>query len=292
VLRDSWRTASFSSMIAAGARAEQNQPPPIEERPDHDGRIADTPSDRFCLPAKTIRSTPTISSRSRVDRRRANACIGCTNSRISRTPPRGPKPSKSALHEHPIPVSASDALAANLPAMMARLLADTVATDLVPGMRLDAISTKRRMNELEFLFPAESLDFSSLRRVLTSRMASRTSRSEAGTLRGFVKGFIDLIVEHEGRFWIVDWKSNHLGDDTRRLRPRKRSTPPWPRMRITCRRSFIRSRCIVICACGCATTRSSGISAVICICSCAACDPVGAMVRGQRGCMWASHRWN
>ena len=35
---------------------------------------------------------------------------------------------------------------------------------------------------------------------------------EAGILRGFVKGFIDMIVEHGGRFWIIDWKSNHLGD--------------------------------------------------------------------------------
>jgi exodeoxyribonuclease V beta subunit len=35
---------------------------------------------------------------------------------------------------------------------------------------------------------------------------------EAGSLRGFVKGFIDMIVEHKGRFWIVDWKSNHLGE--------------------------------------------------------------------------------
>jgi exodeoxyribonuclease V beta subunit len=35
---------------------------------------------------------------------------------------------------------------------------------------------------------------------------------EPGVLRGFVKGFVDMIVEHDGRFWIVDWKSNHLGD--------------------------------------------------------------------------------
>jgi exodeoxyribonuclease V beta subunit len=114
------------------------------------------------------------------------------------------------LHEHPIPVAASDALATNLPAMMARLLADTVATGLVPGMRLDTVSTKRRLNELEFLFPAESLDFPSLRRVLVAHGFPDVAL-EAGTLRGFVKGFIDLIVEHEGRFWIVDWKSNHLG---------------------------------------------------------------------------------
>ncbi|MDZ7773848.1 MAG: UvrD-helicase domain-containing protein [Balneolaceae bacterium] len=29
---------------------------------------------------------------------------------------------------------------------------------------------------------------------------------------GFMKGFIDLTVRHEGRFYLVDYKSNHLGD--------------------------------------------------------------------------------
>ncbi len=31
-------------------------------------------------------------------------------------------------------------------------------------------------------------------------------------LRGFLKGFIDLVFEHEGRYFVLDWKSNHLGD--------------------------------------------------------------------------------
>ena len=30
-------------------------------------------------------------------------------------------------------------------------------------------------------------------------------------LAGYLKGFIDLVVEHGGRFYIIDWKSNHLG---------------------------------------------------------------------------------
>jgi exodeoxyribonuclease V beta subunit len=33
-----------------------------------------------------------------------------------------------------------------------------------------------------------------------------------GALEGYLRGFIDLVFEHEGRFHILDWKSNHLGD--------------------------------------------------------------------------------
>jgi len=215
VLRDSWRTASFSSMIAAGAREESNQPQPADERPDHDGRIdaiapvtpLETPSPvaPIQLDADDFLAFPRGPS--------AGECLHRMYELADFTKPATwPEAIKRALHEHPIPipVSASEALAANLPAVMARLLADTVATELVPGMRLDAIATKRRMNELEFLFPAESLDFAALRRVLVAHGFPDVAL-EAGSLRGFVKGFIDMIVEHEGRFWIVDWKSNHLG---------------------------------------------------------------------------------
>jgi len=210
VLRDSWRTASFSSMIAAGAREESNQTQPADERPDHDGLIdaitpIETPLPAAPIPldADDILAFPRGPS--------AGECLHRMYELADFTDQeKWPEAIERALHEHPIPVSASDPLSANLPAMMARLLADTVATELVPGMRLDTIPTKRRMNELEFLFPAQSLDFAALRRVLVAHGFPDVAL-EAGTLRGFVKGFIDLIVEHEGRFWIVDWKSNHLG---------------------------------------------------------------------------------
>ncbi|SOE59418.1 DNA helicase/exodeoxyribonuclease V, beta subunit [Burkholderia sp. D7] len=210
VLRDSWRTASFSSMIAAGAREESNQAPPADERPDHDGLIdAITASETTVLAASVQLAADDILAFPRGPS--AGECLHRMYELADFTDPATwPGAIERALHEHPIPVSAYDAPAADLPAMMARLLADTVATELVPGMRLDTIPTKRRMNELEFLFPAESLDFAVLRRVLVSHGFPDVAL-EAGTLRGFVKGFIDMIVEHEGRFWIVDWKSNHLG---------------------------------------------------------------------------------
>jgi exodeoxyribonuclease V beta subunit len=30
-------------------------------------------------------------------------------------------------------------------------------------------------------------------------------------LEGYLKGFIDLVFEHGGRYYVLDWKSNHLG---------------------------------------------------------------------------------
>lgn len=107
-------------------------------------------------------------------------------------------------------MEAEPELAKRLPAMMTRMLAEVVATELVPSMRLAAIDPGRRLNEMEFLFPAAALDFAALRALLVEHGYPDVAL-ESGTLAGFFKGFIDMIVEHDGRFWIVDWKSNHLG---------------------------------------------------------------------------------
>ena len=33
----------------------------------------------------------------------------------------------------------------------------------------------------------------------------------SGKLDGYLNGFIDLVFEHAGRYYLLDWKSNHLG---------------------------------------------------------------------------------
>lgn len=211
LLRDSWRMASFSSLIAAGARDESNQPPSADARPDHDELVdaidalqpaVAEPREKVPLADDDILAFPRGPA--------AGECLHRMYELADFTSPETwPKAIERALREHPTP--APEPLARHLPAMMARALADTVATELVPGMRLDTIAQKRRMNELEFLFPAAALDFAALRRLIVAHGFPDVAL-ETGTLRGFVKGFIDMIVEHEGRFWIVDWKSNHLGD--------------------------------------------------------------------------------
>jgi exodeoxyribonuclease V beta subunit len=100
-------------------------------------------------------------------------------------------------------------------------LAQMLATPLdESGLKLASIGARARVNELEFLFPVTS--------TLTPRVLGRCFRahgapaSDAGyvrrvetlsfeDLRGQLRGFIDLIFEHEGRFYLVDYKSNRLG---------------------------------------------------------------------------------
>jgi len=42
--------------------------------------------------------------------------------------------------------------------------------------------------------------------------AQHVARLRFAPLRGFLRGFIDLVAEHEGRYFILDYKSNRLGD--------------------------------------------------------------------------------
>ena len=42
--------------------------------------------------------------------------------------------------------------------------------------------------------------------------AEQLERLEFHPLSGYLKGYIDLVFEHEGRVYVVDYKTNHLGD--------------------------------------------------------------------------------
>ena len=77
----------------------------------------------------------------------------------------------------------------------------------------------RRLVELEFHFPVEGLD----RDRLAVRMVEHgyphpfARAGEAGTsgspqsIHGFLRGYVDLVVEHAGRWYVLDYKSNWLG---------------------------------------------------------------------------------
>ena len=82
--------------------------------------------------------------------------------------------------------------------------------ELHPGLQLRNVPFAARLTELEFHFPVRHLHAGALQSLLRAEIAGRL-RFEAR--RGLLKGFIDLIFESAGRFYIVDWKSNQLGGD-------------------------------------------------------------------------------
>jgi exodeoxyribonuclease V beta subunit len=98
------------------------------------------------------------------------------------------------------------------------LVQQVLATPLGPhGMRLGSLSRAQRLDELEFYYPLAQLQAPSLRRVLAGHgfaagaFNERIGRLEFAPVGGFMKGFIDLVFEQDGRFYLADYKSNWLG---------------------------------------------------------------------------------
>lgn len=69
--------------------------------------------------------------------------------------------------------------------------------------------------ELEFWFSADQVDTRELDRIVCIHLMPGVERPalERDTLNGMLKGFIDLAFAHQGRFYVLDWKSNYLGRD-------------------------------------------------------------------------------
>lgn len=81
------------------------------------------------------------------------------------------------------------------------------------SLRLEALS--RYQVEMEFWFASHRVDTRRLDALVSAYTLPGTPRPglDADTLNGMLKGFIDLVFEHEGRYYVADWKSNHLGPD-------------------------------------------------------------------------------
>jgi len=98
----------------------------------------------------------------------------------------------------------------------------TLAVPLDPArsdFTLSRVPPAERLNELEFYFPVNQLSPALLAGGLAgltdgSDLATRLERLNFRPMAGFVKGFIDLVFRFDGRFYIVDWKSNWLGART------------------------------------------------------------------------------
>jgi exodeoxyribonuclease V beta subunit len=98
-------------------------------------------------------------------------------------------------------------------------VSDVLCTPLdsdIKDLRLRNIRIKDRLNELEFEFPLKPVSPKGLQGLFEVGGLPKTFPESIGKLQfvptqGFMKGFIDLVFERRGRFYLVDWKSNFLG---------------------------------------------------------------------------------
>jgi exodeoxyribonuclease V beta subunit len=99
--------------------------------------------------------------------------------------------------------------------MVQRLLATPL--DATQSLSLQQIPCHRRLNEMAFYYPVAELTDEGLQCLLSVHNFARGPiRQEIERLafdpaRGYMKGFIDLVFEANGRYYLADYKSNWLG---------------------------------------------------------------------------------
>jgi exodeoxyribonuclease V beta subunit len=106
------------------------------------------------------------------------------------------------------------------------VVADTIANVLhvpltpnPPELTLSAIDSRHRINEMQFYFPLNTIRPSTLLSVFKLHGAIETDpdfptqmeKLTFSPVSGFMKGYIDLVFQHQERFFLLDWKSNYLG---------------------------------------------------------------------------------
>ncbi|MGB1256370.1 MAG: exodeoxyribonuclease V subunit beta [Thiolinea sp.] len=103
-----------------------------------------------------------------------------------------------------------------------QLLYNTVKTPLFRHsvFCLRDVGQSSRLDELEFYFPVHRLNVGTLQQILLIALPddwlairSAVQRLAFSDLQGFMKGFVDLIFRHQGKYYVVDYKSNWLGEE-------------------------------------------------------------------------------
>ena len=101
-------------------------------------------------------------------------------------------------------------------------LEEFTTAPLAQGLRLADVPTARRLDEMEFHLPARGSEPFTRRRLarafaehpsqqVGADYAESLGRLRFAPLAGFLKGYIDLVLEHQGLWYVVDYKTNWLG---------------------------------------------------------------------------------
>jgi exodeoxyribonuclease V beta subunit len=140
-------------------------------------------------------------------------------------------PSGLAIEPQVAQALASYGMEASARELLSRAIVRTLITPVDPqGLpSLASLAAIDRLAELEFVFPVAHaaisgerpapLRVSTLSSMLLKHAESAAEREYAArvsgltfsALHGYLRGFIDLVARHDGRYYVLDYKSNHLG---------------------------------------------------------------------------------
>jgi exodeoxyribonuclease V beta subunit len=85
---------------------------------------------------------------------------------------------------------------------------------------LGGLGQRDRIVEMEFFFPLPFVESRQVAKILSrwdrkeaaAELAGVAERLSFSRVHGMVRGFMDLVFRQAGKYYLVDWKSNHLGN--------------------------------------------------------------------------------
>ena len=209
-IKRDWQIASFSSLVSTWKKEIEVSDHRATEAPDHDQEIAaaepipmgvEEPSGIFVFPKGPRAGTLIHEILESLDFAEASS-------------PALEELAASKLREHGFEMSWQETLC--------QMIRKVLAVPLLPergDFSLSHLTIKDRLNELGFYFPLEGITPKISKEILSELGGKGTPDQVPGQIenlaflpaRGFMKGFIDLVFRFDGRFYLVDWKSNFLG---------------------------------------------------------------------------------
>ncbi len=101
------------------------------------------------------------------------------------------------------------------------MVGNVLNSELEEGVSLGRVTPAKRFVELEFYYPLAPVHGQGLASLLQQHGFGGNSHLERAIeqlrfqdISGYMKGFIDLVFEADGRFYLLDYKSNWLGGTT------------------------------------------------------------------------------
>ena len=90
-----------------------------------------------------------------------------------------------------------------------------VVQTILPGPQAALADLVNVLPEMEFWLPAHRMEAKEIDAQCRQYLLPGIERPGLAErqLHGMLMGFADLVFEYQGKFWVLDYKSNHLGDD-------------------------------------------------------------------------------
>jgi len=98
--------------------------------------------------------------------------------------------------------------------VLTRWFEQILSFPLADNLSLSTLLPSARKVEMQFFIDIKPLQAYKVNKLIKQYdvLSARAGELQFQTVQGYLKGFVDLTFEYEGKYYIVDYKSNYLGD--------------------------------------------------------------------------------